>query len=153
EPPDPAPPTAARGPEVLLLSARSPAALARLAVELREHLAELEEWSPADVCATLARGRTHLAHRFVAVVTSPEDLLRALDAAAAGAGAAVPIDGVPAPRLELGPGLGSAAAALRGRHPRLDAELGERGEVGAAVLAALAAWGVRPVLAAGSPGG
>jgi acyl transferase domain-containing protein/surfactin synthase thioesterase subunit/acyl carrier protein/short-subunit dehydrogenase len=78
-PPDTAPPTPARRAEVLLLSARTAPALSKLASELHAELSGREQWSLADVCATLAHGRTHFTHRLTAVVSCKAELLATLD--------------------------------------------------------------------------
>ncbi|WP_189226532.1 non-ribosomal peptide synthetase/type I polyketide synthase [Saccharothrix coeruleofusca] len=71
-------PATATGPVVLPLSAHTPAALGRLAGELRDHLVEHPELSAADVASTLALGRRHLAHRTAVVGRTVAELADAL---------------------------------------------------------------------------
>jgi acyl transferase domain-containing protein/NADPH:quinone reductase-like Zn-dependent oxidoreductase/acyl carrier protein len=66
---------------VLPLSARTPAALAQVAVHYRSWLGAHPEATPADVCFTAGAGRAHFEHRAALVVNSTEsarDLLGAL---------------------------------------------------------------------------
>jgi len=67
----PAPEVAAAGAELpLVLSARSVAALRRLARRFRDHLREHPELSPRDLCATALAGRSHFEHRVAVTGTS-----------------------------------------------------------------------------------
>lgn len=59
------------GPQLLVLSARSPAALAAAATALGEHLASRPGAALGDVAWTLARGRSAFAHRVAVVADSP----------------------------------------------------------------------------------
>jgi amino acid adenylation domain-containing protein len=58
----------ASGPQLLVLSARTPAALSRAATRLADHLEEHPQINPADVAWTLAEGRKVFAHRIAVVV-------------------------------------------------------------------------------------
>jgi acyl transferase domain-containing protein/acyl carrier protein len=63
EAPAPAPAAAVDGPELLVLSARTPAALDRLAADMAAHLEANPALALGDVAFTLARGRKAFAHR------------------------------------------------------------------------------------------
>jgi acyl transferase domain-containing protein/SAM-dependent methyltransferase/aryl carrier-like protein len=69
---------AADGPEIAVLSARTPVALDAAKAALANWLEDHPEASLADVCRTLAMGRTHHAHRVAWVVNSREELVEAL---------------------------------------------------------------------------
>jgi len=57
----------ASGPQLLVLSARTPAALARAATRLADHLEEQPQTNLADAAWTLAMGRKAFAHRIAVV--------------------------------------------------------------------------------------
>lgn len=78
---------------ILPLSARTPAALARLADEYRDWLGSHPQASLADVCFTAGTGRAHFEHRAALVVDSRQSALELLGALA---------DGRPAPGLFRG---------------------------------------------------
>ncbi|MEB4209609.1 type I polyketide synthase [Mycobacterium sp. 94-17] len=92
EAPEPAaPPTAAPVPaprrgdrrfSILPLSARTPAALVRLADEYRDWLSAHPEATLADVCFTAGAGRAHLEQRAALVVNSRESAVELLGALA-----------------------------------------------------------------------
>jgi acyl transferase domain-containing protein len=82
-PPTAAPPVAA-GPWLFPLSARTPAALARRAVELAAWLRAHEDACPAALAATLATGRTHFKERAALVTDSLEAVVAWLDDVAEG---------------------------------------------------------------------
>ncbi|HEV7465952.1 MAG TPA: beta-ketoacyl synthase N-terminal-like domain-containing protein, partial [Candidatus Dormibacteraeota bacterium] len=83
EPPISAPPEAPpRGAELVVLSARSEAALADVAARLRDHLAQHEGVALVDLAFSLATTRTHHEHRAALPATSRADLSAALDALA-----------------------------------------------------------------------
>ncbi|OBH44101.1 type I polyketide synthase [Mycobacterium mantenii] len=67
---------------ILPLSARTPAALARLAADYRSWLVAHPEATLADVCFTAGAGRAHLEQRAALVVNSRESALELLDALA-----------------------------------------------------------------------
>ncbi|OLR92086.1 type I polyketide synthase [Actinokineospora bangkokensis] len=99
EPPPPVP-----RPEVFALSGRTP-------VALRDRAADLVDWlestdgarvSTADLAATLAARREHLAVRAAVVATGREELAEALRAVAAGASSAAAVHGR-APRTPVTP--------------------------------------------------
>jgi amino acid adenylation domain-containing protein len=75
---------AADGPHLLMLSARSPAALAQATGNFVAHLRQHPEINPADAAFTLAVGRKRFSHRRVAICQSIDDavgLLESLDPA------------------------------------------------------------------------
>lgn len=96
ETPRRAPSDASEGPQLLQLSARTPAALAAACARLADHLDADPEISLADVAHTLRVGRTPFAQRACVVADSPAQAAQALRSAdsparAAGAtGARVP---------------------------------------------------------------
>ncbi|SOX55080.1 polyketide synthase family protein [Mycobacterium ahvazicum] len=67
---------------ILPLSARTPAALVRLAGEYRSWLSTHPQASLADVCFTAGTGRAHLEHRAALVVNSRESAMELLGALA-----------------------------------------------------------------------
>ncbi|MCV7412129.1 polyketide synthase [Mycobacterium florentinum] len=67
---------------VLPLSARTPAALVRLADEYRSWMSAHPEAGLADVCLTAGTGRAHLEHRAALVVNSRESAMELLGALA-----------------------------------------------------------------------
>lgn len=67
---------------ILPLSARTPAALARLAGQYRDWLAVHPQTDLADVCLTAGAGRAHLEHRAALVVDSTESAAELLGALA-----------------------------------------------------------------------
>ncbi len=69
----PVPPSEETGPQLLVLSARTPAALDRAALRLFDHLSKHPELSLADVAWTLQTGRRHFPERLVAVTSPGED--------------------------------------------------------------------------------
>ncbi|MFF4999578.1 SDR family NAD(P)-dependent oxidoreductase [Streptomyces sp. NPDC000656] len=73
----------------VVLSARSPEALAGQAERLRAHLTDHEEISPTDLGFSAATSRTAHEHRAVVVGADREELLSGLAALAEGSGAAV----------------------------------------------------------------
>jgi amino acid adenylation domain-containing protein len=82
---------AAGGPQLLVLSARTPAALARACTQLGEHLQANDQENLGDVAWTLACGRKAFAHRFsVAADTAADAAARLLgaDTGAAASGSA-----------------------------------------------------------------
>jgi acyl transferase domain-containing protein/SAM-dependent methyltransferase/acyl carrier protein/aryl carrier-like protein len=134
---------------VLPLSARSAAALRRLAESFRDRLAEEPELPAADLCATAGAGRSHFAHRLAAVAGSTEELRRRLDAFLAGeeepglVRGARPAGGDP-PRIAFlftgqGGQLASMGLRLREAHPVFRAALDRCAEI-------LRPWLPRPLL-------
>lgn len=75
----PGDPAAPRGHQLLVLSARSPAALDRATDNLREHLRTHPEGELADTAFTLLAGRKLFPYRRAVVATSAEDARAALD--------------------------------------------------------------------------
>src|SRR3989442_227958 len=71
------PSSAARGPQLLLLSAKSPSALAAMARQLADHLETDPALNLADVAHTLQVGRSRFAHR---LCIAAESLPRAIAA-------------------------------------------------------------------------
>jgi acyl transferase domain-containing protein/acyl carrier protein len=81
-PPEPAPPPASpRAAELLVVSARSDAALAQAASELGAYLRAHDDVPLGALAATLARGREHHPHRLAVVARSQDEAARALAAA------------------------------------------------------------------------
>src|SRR5262249_40370290 len=68
-----------RAAELLVLSARSEAALDRVAVDLARHLRRHPELRLADVAHTLQSGREAFEHRRALVCRDREDAIRALE--------------------------------------------------------------------------
>ncbi|GIV97574.1 MAG: polyketide synthase [Herpetosiphonaceae bacterium] len=81
EPPAPAPTSPARPWKLLVLSARTPAALEARTKDLIEHLTAHPELDIADVCYTLQVGRKAFAQRKVVLCRDREDALAALESA------------------------------------------------------------------------
>ncbi|MEY2932530.1 MAG: hypothetical protein RL033_3279, partial [Pseudomonadota bacterium] len=100
----PAPSPGSSGCQLLLLSARSEAALSQLSRQLGEHLLQHPELALDDVAFTLQAGRRRHAHRTSIVVASTEEAVRAL---AAPAEAASPPVFVERPVAFLFPGQGA----------------------------------------------
>ena len=73
-----APSSAAEGPQQLLLSAKSAAALDAMALRLANHLRDAPETNLADVAHTLQVGRSRFAHRLVVVADTPAAAAAAL---------------------------------------------------------------------------
>jgi amino acid adenylation domain-containing protein len=72
-------------PQLLLLSAKTEAALERSAKALAEHAATESRYNLADAAYTLAVGRTHFAERRAVVASSVEEAVAKLSAAGEGA--------------------------------------------------------------------
>ncbi|TWI46484.1 acyl transferase domain-containing protein [Pseudoduganella flava] len=103
-----APPAAPGGPELLVWSARTPAALERLSTRLAAHAAAADGGT-ADAAYTLACGREHFAHRRFAVGGSWPEIAAALAAPAMATAAAA------APRVAfVFPGQGVQRAGMAG---------------------------------------
>ncbi|HEX2191026.1 MAG TPA: type I polyketide synthase, partial [Longimicrobiaceae bacterium] len=79
EAPDPGPPAPSRPLQLLVLSARTPAALEAATDRLARHLCEHPEQPLADVAHTLRVGRRRFAHRRVLVCRGHEDAAEALE--------------------------------------------------------------------------
>ena len=75
---------AARGPELLVLSAQSESALRALAARHARRFAALSTSELADACATARRGRYPFIHRLAVIGESPDQLRTRLAAFAAG---------------------------------------------------------------------
>lgn len=107
EPSDPA-----TGAQLLMLSARSPAALATAAAQLAEHLDQNRDLSLADVAHTLRVGRRAFAQRACVIAESIDEAVAALRTAdsPARAGAAAPA-WVPQP-VFMFPGQGAQYAGM-----------------------------------------
>ncbi|MGK6309021.1 amino acid adenylation domain-containing protein [Variovorax sp. DT-64] len=106
------PSDAATGPQLLVLSARSPAALATAAAQLADHLDAHRELPLADVAHTLRIGRKAFAQRACVVASSIDEAVAALRTAdsPARAGAAAPA-WVPKP-VFMFPGQGAQYAGM-----------------------------------------
>lgn len=80
----PAPPADISKPwQVLVLSAKTEAALSAKTMALAEHLKEHSEFNLADVAYTLQAGRTPFSHRRIVVCRDREEAIRTLEAPAA----------------------------------------------------------------------
>ncbi|WP_240147781.1 polyketide synthase [Luteibacter yeojuensis] len=111
EAPERAPSDAASGPQLLLLSARTPAALGNAAARLADHLAAHPDGNLADTAWTLACGRKAFAQRTHLVAVSTSDAVTKLRDIAAAAMCRACAD--PAPRMVfLFPGQGSQYAGM-----------------------------------------
>ncbi|WP_136520703.1 beta-ketoacyl synthase N-terminal-like domain-containing protein [Cellulomonas telluris] len=92
-PPAAEPSTPWAGPQVLVLSARTPAALERMRERLADHLeTEVDDQDVADVCYTLQVGRRQMQHRLAVTGTQARGLADALRSAVA----VGPVTGAPA---------------------------------------------------------
>ncbi|MFC4763584.1 amino acid adenylation domain-containing protein [Dyella koreensis] len=98
----------AAGASVLLLSARSPEAVAHAAARLRQHLIDEPTANLADVAHTLAVGRKAFAQRLHVVAGNVEEAIEKLGAASAARTAAQPAPGI----VFLFPGQGSQYAGM-----------------------------------------
>src|SRR5690606_31367143 len=78
----------AQGPQLLVLSARTPAALAQAATRLGEHFAATPGINLADAAWTLAVGRRAFPHRLALVAADPADAAAQLRGSELAAGAA-----------------------------------------------------------------
>lgn len=111
EAPARAPSDAATGPQLLTLSARTPAALATAAARLADHIAMHPDSNLADTAWTLARGRKSFGQRIHVVAVSHGDAEAQLRDVAAAAICRTSSD--PAPRIVfLFPGQGSQYAGM-----------------------------------------
>lgn len=81
EPPEIPPSDAAQGPQLLVLSARTPAALAESAARLAAHLEAEPQANLADVAWTLAVGRKRFPHRLAVVAADAADAVARLRSA------------------------------------------------------------------------
>ncbi|HXP02138.1 MAG TPA: amino acid adenylation domain-containing protein, partial [Luteibacter sp.] len=111
EAPERAPSDAASGPQLLLLSARTPTALGTAAAQLADHLAAHPDGNLADTAWTLARGRKAFVQRSHVVAISTSDAvtkLRDIAAAAMCRACATPSPGI----VFLFPGQGSQYAGM-----------------------------------------
>ena len=89
EPPARVVANAASRPELLVLAARSPSALAQMRARLGDHLAANPDAPLADIAFTLQRGRRHFRHRFAVACRDHAD-------------AQALLSGTPSPRVNLG---------------------------------------------------
>ncbi|HSU14834.1 MAG TPA: amino acid adenylation domain-containing protein [Longimicrobium sp.] len=104
EAPAPEPPAPSRDLQLLVLSARTPTALAAAAGKLAAHL-EAESPPLADAAFTLRAGRAQMEHRLAVVCRDAEEGARALRKAAARGSRAVPRNGRPLAFLFPGVGM------------------------------------------------
>ncbi|URL60061.1 amino acid adenylation domain-containing protein [Luteibacter flocculans] len=111
EAPERSPSDAASGPQLLLLSARTPNALGQAAARLADHLAAHPDGNLADAAWTLANGRKAFAQRTHLVAHTTTDAVAGLRDIAAAAMCRACAD--PAPRMVfLFPGQGSQYAGM-----------------------------------------
>jgi amino acid adenylation domain-containing protein len=108
EPPLRQPSEAAQGPQLLLLSARSPAAVGSAAVRLGDHLAAQPDANLADVGWTLVKGRKAFTQRTHVVAGTIEDAITRLRDAPAARAATNPSPGI----VFMFPGQGSQYAGM-----------------------------------------
>ncbi|APG05437.1 type I polyketide synthase [Luteibacter rhizovicinus DSM 16549] len=111
EAPERTPSDVASGPQLLLLSARTPTALGHAAARLADHLAAHPDGNLADTAWTLARGRKAFVQRSHVVAVSTNDAmskLRDIAAAAMCRACATPAPGL----VFLFPGQGSQYAGM-----------------------------------------
>jgi len=106
------PSSPAEGAQLLQLSARTPAALERMAAALADHLAADPAPNLADVAHTLQHGRTVFAHRLCVAAETVQEAVEALRNTASPARAVrTPGAGVP-PLVWLFPGQGAQYAGM-----------------------------------------
>ena len=112
EAPPPPPAAPSRPWQLLLLSARTPAALERSAANLAAHLAERPRESLADVAYTLQVGRKELGHRRALVCRDATEAAAALAARDPESEGACDPDAAPRPVAFLLPGQGAQAVGM-----------------------------------------
>ena len=126
------PPRAARAQHVIVLSAKTEAALDQAAARLAEHLRAHPEVELADACYTLQAGRRRFPHRRFHVCERREQAIEMLTAAAGAHFSAVQ-ESLSRPVAFLFPGQGSQhpgmAADLYGQEPAFRAVLDECAEL------------------------
>lgn len=122
EAPQPQVPTVGEAPgenHIIVLSARSEAALRDLASAHAEHLAQMDQAQLPDMAYTTQTGRHHLEQRLATVASDPSHAARAIGSWAAGeradAGQVYRGGGEPRPIVFLYPGQGSLSVAAH-RH-------------------------------------
>jgi acyl transferase domain-containing protein len=102
----------ASGPQLLTLSARTPAALAAAATRLADHLAAQPGLALADVAHTLRVGRKQFAQRACVVADTVEEAIAALRSADAPARAAGSVPGWLPQAIFMFPGQGAQYAGM-----------------------------------------
>ncbi len=112
EAPPAAPSAPADGAQLLLLSARSDAALQRMALELGEHLQSHADVNLADVAHTLQHGRSAFAHRLAVVAETAADGAEALRDPAHRWRSGRVVAASPPPLVWMFPGQGSQYPAM-----------------------------------------
>jgi amino acid adenylation domain-containing protein len=136
----------ARDPELLVLSARTPAALETASGNLARYLEGHPEANLGDVAFTLQTGRRHFPHRRIVVAGDAAGAARALTDPGAPGTATVHDEGRQRPVVFLFPGSGAQypamARGLYDREPVFRAELDRSAEV----LLPLAGFDLREVL-------
>ncbi|HUA80350.1 MAG TPA: amino acid adenylation domain-containing protein, partial [Dyella sp.] len=111
EPPQREPSDAAEGPQLLLLSARTDAALGHAAEQLGKHLSQPSDARLADIAWTLCKGRKVFAHRIHVVADNAEDAAKRLQELASSLPAKTALN--PAPGIVfMFPGQGSQYAGM-----------------------------------------
>ncbi len=111
------PSSAAIGPQLLMLSARTPTALAAMAASLADALQAQPALNLADVAHTLQHGRSRFAHRLCVSAASTADAVRALRAADDPMRAQRVVGASLPPLVWLFPGQGAQYAGMgRGLH-------------------------------------
>jgi amino acid adenylation domain-containing protein len=107
-----APADPATGPQLLTLSARTPAALAAAATRLADHLDAHRELALADVAHTLRVGRKQFAQRAAVVATSIDEAIAALRTADSPARTAAAVNGWVPQAVFMFPGQGAQYAGM-----------------------------------------
>ncbi|MEO6461996.1 MAG: type I polyketide synthase, partial [Candidatus Eisenbacteria bacterium] len=153
EAPAPAARAAETGPQLLLLSARTDAALDALGESLARHLERQPELELRDVAHTLQVGRTPLERRRTVIAGSPAEAVRLLRAGGGPGGDRVQAPQDSPPVCLLFPGQGAQHAgmgeALYGDDPRFREDIDRC----AGILAPHLGFDLRPVLYPGARGG
>ena len=112
EAPAPAPSSAAVGPQLLALSAKSPAALDAVAAELAAHLQAHPDLNLADAAYTLQVGRSAFTHRLCVVAQTTQDAVQALQTASHPRRAQRKVGSGEPPMVWLFPGQGAQYAGM-----------------------------------------
>jgi acyl transferase domain-containing protein/acyl carrier protein len=114
-------------PVPLVLAGRTETALRTQAGALAARLGTADDWTPADVGCSLATGRAALDHRAVVLAADRAEVVRGLEALAAGTPSGAVVEGMPSPAGELAflfPGQGTQWAGMGRRlaeaHPEFD---------------------------------
>ncbi|MEE1784661.1 beta-ketoacyl synthase N-terminal-like domain-containing protein [Streptomyces sp. SP17BM10] len=122
-------------PRVLVLSARTPTALAESKARLHAHLASRPDLSLDDVAHTLSVGRARLEHRYAVAVRDRAEALRALESDSGASAAVTGVDDSADRGVAfLLPGQGSQHAGMGGELYRTERTFAQWVDAGADVL-------------------